>query len=421
MSPPVRSLSVSVIAVFVISSCAVGAAGFLIRAALKQAVSDSCGLVEEHFYDQEASKRWAPSCYRAAEHLPWIFRPEQAVYYINNILGGLPTSHLNLFMPVENQELWGTSAFETGIRARQIHEHTVIVGILPDSPNKGLQIGDEILTVNGLEVQSPYDVQKEAGFYLLKRAGKEFSYHVQALEIAQDDAPQLHRLDGQNAILRIGNFLPQYFEDKEKLLSLTYQMNQYSHLIVDLRDNNGGSFPAMLRALSPFFCQPTWIGSLHRGGQRDDKGVIETMSDNLDVDNQLKELDESTQLKLNTFPDYGCFRGHVTVLVDAGTSSTAEIFAEAFLHSLRFRVWGLPTAGQVVMAEWFPVPVLGSYDFSLSIPIAGYQTKGGEAIEGAGVSPQQYLRYDLTIALRGEDSWIQSSLYKSNQPWRISF
>ncbi len=103
----------------------------------------------------------------------------------------------------------------------------------------------------------------------------------------------------------------------------------------------------------------------------------------------------------------GCYRGPVRVLVDAGTSSVAEIFAEALGARLKTGLYGQPTAGQVVMARWFPLPALGNESFVISIPIAGYKTASGAELEESGVHPTTYLYYDLRRSLEGRDSWLE--------------
>ena len=98
------------------------------------------------------------------------------------------------------------------------------------------------------------------------------------------------------------------------------------------------------------------------------------------------------------------------VLVDEGTSSVSEIFAQAMTNLPDTNIWGWPTAGQVVMARWFQVGSLGGGDYAMSIPIAGFRAENGEEIERIGVRPKRELQYDLAASLRGEDSWINEAI-----------
>jgi C-terminal processing protease CtpA/Prc len=108
---------------------------------------------------------------------------------------------------------------------------------------------------------------------------------------------------------------------------------------------------------------------------------------------------------LKTFDGYGCYKGRTLVLVDQNTSSVSEIFAHAMP-----KVWGLLTAGQVVMARWFSIGSLGGGDFAMSIPIAGFRAPNGDEIEKDGVRPSHLLSYDLKKALSGEDNWLSEAV-----------
>lgn len=98
------------------------------------------------------------------------------------------------------------------------------------------------------------------------------------------------------------------------------------------------------------------------------------------------------------------------MLIDGDTSSVAEIFTHAFYMRPRSRVWGQQSAGQVVMAQWFPIPALGGDDYSLSVPIAGYRSIDGLELENQGLTPQRFLNYDLGRAKVGRDSWLEDAL-----------
>jgi C-terminal processing protease CtpA/Prc len=73
------------------------------------------------------------------------------------------------------------------------------------------------------------------------------------------------------------------------------------------------------------------------------------------------------------------------------------------------KVWGVPTAGEVVVARWFDLSPLGFSGYSLSVPIAGFTTATGIELEAEGITPSKLLFYDLSQARRGEDSWITNS------------
>ncbi len=159
----------------------------------------------------------------------------------------------------------------------------------------------------------------------------------------------------------------------------------------------------MLRALSPFMCQPREVGRIWRQKRAGSKPPQE-LHDDLSADAQLEQVTASDEVILKTFDGYGCFRGKTLVLVDQNTSSVSEIFAHAMP-----RVWGLLTAGQVVMARWFSISSLGGGDYAMSIPIAGFRAPNGDEIERQGVRPSKVLTYDLKQALKGVDNWVSEA------------
>jgi C-terminal processing protease CtpA/Prc len=214
--------------------------------------------------------------------------------------------------------------------------------------------------------------------------------------------PTLTAMDRTTGVLEIPSFRSEFFEkpDWQKIAS---ELPSYRNLIVDIRENSGGNFVAMLRALSTFYCRGKFIGRLVQ--PRKSKPVKPAMDDDTADDYQISELDQFSEIGLKTFPDYGCYKGRVTVLISSETSSTAEIFAESFMSSGRGRVWGQPSSGDVVLAIWYLLPSLGP-GYSVSVPEATYISNSGHELEGHGVWPQRELYYDLKLALQGKDSWI---------------
>jgi carboxyl-terminal processing protease len=110
-------------------------------------------------------------------------------------------------------------------------------------------------------------------------------------------------------------------------------------------------------------------------------------------------------VNLKTFDNYGCYRGRVSVLTDGETASASEIFASALRDHLHAPIYGAATAGDVVMAVWYSVPLLPS-NYSMSVPTAIYKTTRQEVLERKGLWPDHELYYVEDEALRGQDSWI---------------
>jgi C-terminal processing protease CtpA/Prc len=378
-----------------------------------RATHEVCRLIRENYFRSAEPKvqTFLNNC--DEETTSMSFSRAEAIDNINRKLSAIRSSHLNVFSPSENRWLWEHEGSDTGIRTRLIDGELIVIRILERSPAAlaGIQPGDAIVAINGEAPSSVQDAQSTAGHYKIARGGAPGTQVLEAdLELADlvdHMGPTLVPLNKDVAVLNIPSFLPQYFEQRS-FRELVSRLNNFKGIVIDLRDNAGGSFPAMLRALSPFRCGNARIGKLWRAPRTGVTPEIE-IKDELSAESQLNQLAEADALVLRTFSGYGCFKGEAVVLVDDGTSSVSEIFANALKKQPSAQVWGTPTAGQVVMARWFSVGSLGGGNFAISIPIAGYLAADGSQIESEGVIPDKELHYDLRKALRGEDSWIEEA------------
>jgi C-terminal processing protease CtpA/Prc len=96
-------------------------------------------------------------------------------------------------------------------------------------------------------------------------------------------------------------------------------------------------------------------------------------------------------------------------LFNSDTASVSEILVEALRTRARTRLIGQRTNGEVVMASYYRLPLLGP-GYSVSIPEAIYRTTDGRILEGQGVEPHVDVREKLSDALRGGDTFIEVAL-----------
>lgn len=410
MRSKIRSVVISSLFFLII---ALGTARGVIHASFKAAANASCRLVGEHYFRAREPRvlDWVKRCEKTAEHESFLLEASREVERINRRLDLLEVSHLTLYSPTENRQIWENESLDTGLRARVIDGRMVVYDVLEGGSGeaRGIHAGDIVLSVDQREIHLASEIQSLAGHYEFERDGKKFAREIVASELTENLAPYLEAValdQPQVGLLRIPSFLAPYFA-QQNWQELASRLNEYSSLIIDLRGNVGGSFPAMLRALSPFRCDTPKIGTLYHANNKHQPAVL---PDDLDANLQLSQLGLSDEVELRAFKNYGCYRRDVTVLIDRDTSSVAEIFTNAFLSRAHSRVWGQPSAGQVVMAQWFPISALGGDDYSLSIPIAGYRSLDGTELESQALQPQRLLSYDLDRAKAGRDSWLEDAL-----------
>ncbi len=368
-----------------------------------------CDLTDMHFYkDGDEIQKWLRDCRRKAAFVSWKLSKTQLIEQIQDHMNLLNVSHFLLYTPAEDKKLWQGQAVDTGIRARYVEDHLIVYRVIPKSAaeSAGVRPGDELIEIVGSNQVTPWGAQNRSGGFNFKRGGEIFNVEIVATELNITDQPRVVRLNSRTVLLDIPSFRSEFF-DKDSWMKIAGALDAVDHVIIDLRENAGGNFVAMLRALSTFTCGPQSVGTLvqpRKGG--DDK---EAFDDNTGDLYQIAELEKYRSLGLYTFDDYGCFRGRVTVLVGPDTSSVAEIFANAFFMRERSRVWGQPTAGDVVLAVWYDLPVMGP-GYSLSIPEAVFLTPELEELENRGIAPQKEIYYDLKLSLAGKDTFIEEAL-----------
>ena len=375
----------------------------------RSAAREVCDLLREHYFRAEDAtfKVFLERCQSEADSEPLTFSREKEMARLNRRLSLVRTSHLSVYSPNQNRQLWANEGLDTGIRARRIEGELVIVRLLPSSPAElaGLKIGDAVIGING-EASDVEEVQSKSGRFRIARGAKILDLAVEAGELTDDLSPTVLPLNHDVGLLTIASFLPNYFDDEAWRKKIS-QLSHYKSLVLDVRGNAGGSFPAMIRALSPFLCSSDQaIGRLWTSAQSRVDLPTGELTNDLNARTQIEILEHSSGVQLHPFAGYDCLRQPVIVLIDSGTSSVAEIFAEAFTHRFASEVWGEPSAGQVVMARWFPIRGFGGGDFAISIPIAGYRTARDQELEHVGLDPKKLLFYNLELALQGRDSWL---------------
>lgn len=420
----------TIAAVLIFLICGVGAGVIVIARTETRATAEICTLIRENYYRAQDTdvQKFLSDC--ESEPATYGFSRKAVIKNINRRLSVIQSSHLSLYEPQDTIRMWENEGSDTGLRTRRIDGELVVLATLPESPARWAELkpGDVIVSINDQTEINEDDAQTTPGFYKVARAQKFFQTNLKLEDLREDLSPSIVTLSKGSAnasskdlaVLRIPSFLPQYFE-QETWTPLAERLNSYSRVIIDLRGNAGGSFPAMLRALSPFKCGSPAVGELWRS-QAGYSNEPVAMQDDLRAKSQLELFQISNRVSLTPFTaapksetkpaaseTKTCFNGSVLVLIDNNTSSVSEIFAESLRAGARSHVWGWTTAGQVVMARWFPVGSLGGGDYAISIPIAGYRTSSGEELERKGVTPEKELYYNLENELRGEDSWINEA------------
>ncbi|KHD89339.1 MAG: carboxy-terminal processing protease [Bdellovibrio sp. ArHS] len=396
------------LAILLALGCAFGAYHFTLQKSFVNPYPAVCDLVSAKiFLADEQVKKWNRICHRRSR-LVTPYSPKKLVIKdINNVLGLLNVSHLEVYDSSEVKSIWRGEALETGIESEFVDSELVIFKLHPKSPGAlaGLKKGDVIKTING-EQPNPWEAATESGTYLIERADKEIAFQVKASSIIRKEEVSFEEFKNKSALIQIPSFRADFFADA-KIKELEKKLQNVNRLVVDLRGNAGGNFVAGLRFLSLVICQPEEVGRLVR--PRFAQNVTAELPDDLRDEKQLEVLDRNKEVILKTFHKDSCYQGDLRVLVDGKTASVAELVAQALKEFKKAPLLGSPSRGQMLVGVWYPLSEVGP-GVEISIPEALYLSRSQYRIEGQGVELDKVLYYNLREMQAGIDSWVRSAL-----------
>ncbi len=378
---------------------------FTRRSQLQDVFQFTCRMVAAKFYEQTPKlDQWAESCEQEAKNVSLFWGREKLIRMIQRKLDQLEVSHLMIYDPQEEKYLWKGQSVDTGIRMRMIDGQLVVSEVLLNSAAAKVDVkpGDILRLIEGKPVLGPATARTGKGLFTFDRQGKEYQAFIEPTELQVDSSPQVVDAGNGVGLLRVSSFRSEYFETQIWKAKVA-ELGKFKKIVVDLRDNSGGNFVAMLRGLSPFFCQPQQIGQLQVTRRKAEN--LPAIDDNTDDFYLIQAVERYREIGLKTFEGYGCLKQPVVVLTDSGTASVSEVFANAMKSRPGSSVLGATTRGDVVLAIWYDIPFFAK-GYSLSIPEAQVLDAKGESLEGRGVWPEQDLFYVMEEAARGEDSWL---------------
>ncbi|MEK2644783.1 S41 family peptidase [Bdellovibrio sp. BCCA] len=396
------------LAILLAISCAFAAYHITVQRGFVNPYPVVCDLVAEKiFLEDEQVRKWKRTCHRRSR-LVTPYSPKKLVIKdINNVLGLLNVSHLEVYDSSEVKSIWRGEALETGIESEFVDSELVIFKLHPKSPAamQGLRKGDVIKSING-DQPNPWEAQTESGTYTIERGKETHTFDIKATNIIRSESVTFEKLKNNAAVIQIPSFRADFFKD-EKIKELEIKLKDVRRLVVDLRGNVGGNFVAGLRFLSLIICTPEEVGRLIK--PRFAKNNSAELPNDLRDEKQLEILDQHREVILKTFKQNECYRGDVRVLVDGKTSSVAELVAQALKEFRKAPLLGSPSRGQLLVGVWYPLSEVGP-GVEISIPEALYLSQKKHRIEGNGVELDRVLYYNLSEMQAGIDSWVKKAL-----------
>ena len=266
-----------------------------------------------------------------------------------------------------------------------------------DAAKKGLQVGDELYSIEGYEPTREnlwkmrytyFALRPRDGLsvVIIKPNGENAKYDINAKIIhgkrlidltGSIDIDQYNR-ESEAAQKRAtrqyfyekldGIFIwkiPGYSLDPYKVDSIMDRVKKFPAVILDLRGNGGGRVDMLLRLLGNFFQKDIKVA--------DEKRRKET-----------KEMIAKSRGK-------EFFDGKIVVLIDSGSASASEIFARVIQIEKRGIVIGDRSAGAVMESMFFDheLGMDSVVPFGTSITVADLIMTDGRSLEKIGVIPDQ--------------------------------
>jgi carboxyl-terminal processing protease len=320
----------------------------------------------------------------------------RALSEIAAMLDSLNDSHTFLIPPQPT-----TVYHDYGWRAALIGDSCFITHVRPgsDAEAKGVKPGDQLIGINGYattranfsKVQYFFKTlrpQPSLRLALRDSDGKNRTVEAaaSARENFEDIKDRMHSLGGPDASDKARHSnemiiafkprveevnddlmilkLPSFFASEAEIDSLINRARHHKTLIIDLRDNGGGSVEVLEQLLGRMFPNKVKIGE--RVG-RESRKVMETKA-------------------------YGKrFEGKLTVLVDSWSASASELFARVVQIEKRGLVLGDVSSGKVMESVFYPyrahpgsISSYGSF-----ITDADIIMTDGRSLEGGGVRPDE--------------------------------
>lgn len=309
----------------------------------------------------------------------------------------LDDSHTNFYPPGRAADV------DYGLRVDMVGSDSYITGVKPgsDGEAKGLKVGDKLISIDGFKPTRKNLWQMYYRYFAIMPAARVKMVVLRPGEETPRQFEILTKISKTSGVIDMEALYYKYIRKgwdvtpKDKFYSfgsdlLVWRMSTFStsdsyvdsmiakarnhkSLILDLRDNGGGSVEILKRMVGYFFDKEIKIG--------DEKGR------------------KKTEPLLAKSRGDGVFKGNLIVLIDHNSGSASEIFARIVQMEKRGKIIGDTSAGAVMESKFFEMEtgVGNTLWFGASITVADLIMTDGKSLEKVGVIP------DETVLPKGPD------------------
>lgn len=200
---------------------------------------------------------------------------------------------------------------------------------------------------------------------------------------------KLTQLSESTALLKITSFSGTA-EEVDSIFSIIGEKD-YKNLIVDLRDNPGGTVEAGMAfarnvvdttSVGGIFLTQKWFNHHNNIPTASEYNQFPIFSD-ANFDLIIQGIHREKGLVLKVFPIKSNYSGKLFIITNNNTASTCEPIVYALKENGRATIVGKKTAGAMLNGEQFKLPS----GFSVFVPTADYYAWDGYRIDQNGVKP----------------------------------
>jgi carboxyl-terminal processing protease len=215
---------------------------------------------------------------------------------------------------------------------------------------------------------------------------------LEEADAAAEDRPvaRYEEIEPGVALVTIDSFFGIAIEEQIDTAMTAAIHSDAQTLIVDLRENGGGTIAALpvasriletQQVLGVFIANAWW----QQNDALPEQSLLQArpVLNGRDQNTLMGELVATGYTAASLAPADLTFGGTVYVLTSARTGSAAEALVGMIKMTRRATLIGETTAGEMLSSTFFPLPS----EFSLRIPVADFYLSDGSRIDGVGVAP----------------------------------
>jgi len=271
-----------------------------------------------------------------------------------------------------------------GISSQRVPDGLLVTRTVPDAPAErgGIVAGDLIVAVDGKPVVSAAAIAGKEGsdvtLTVRHTNNSTEDYILTRRRFSTVRPEEMSWVDKETAKISIYTFDTPY--NHSRVEQFVKDASESKNLILDLRDNGGGSI-ANFRKLLGLFVSPTKPVGTFIDRRMVDDYVAATKGNTTD----LAAIARWSPRKLRSIPSetVPLYKGRVIVLINGVSGSASEIVAAGLRDTIGAIVVGSKSAGAVLVSQYMPA----TNGFWLQYPLSDYVTIRGVRLEGAGVTP----------------------------------